>query len=263
MSPLLHRVSTRLKYQVPLLLVLGATVSALLWCAKWTGSDLSTLDRATYMTFVGAIASVLALFCSISMSWVLFISQQSRTERISTYDLLKSRIADAQNWLLDQPASEDRELCLSLVYELDKFGMSDLPQTDRGDQFRIYAAALGEALDEEGGRRRRFYQVSMRHFGYIETLLDRIGMISIRQIITKNFIDTLAKGFSLVAAAVFVLIGAAGWYGGDKQLAFVVAGAILGIGAAQLLLEFFVDVTRIYKEELDFLDGSETDENGE
>ena len=79
------------------------------------------------MTFIGAIASVLALFCSISMSWVLFMSQQNRTERITTYDLLKSRIADAQNWLLEQPASEDRELCLSLVYELDKLDMSDLP----------------------------------------------------------------------------------------------------------------------------------------
>jgi hypothetical protein len=152
----------------------------------------------------------------------------------------------------------DRELCLSLVYELDKLDMSDLPQTDRGDEFRAYAAALDEALDEEGGQRRRFYQVSVRHFGYIETLLNRIGMISIRQIITKIFIDTVAKGFSLVAVAVFVLIGAAGWYAGGTQLAFVIVGAILGIGAAQLLLEFFVDVTRMYNEELDFIEDGET-----
>jgi hypothetical protein len=197
------------------------------------------------------------------MSWVLFMSQQNRTERISTYDLLKSRIADAQNWLLEQPASEDRELCLSLVYELDKLDMSDLPQTDRGDEFRAYAAALDEALDEEGGLRRRFYQVSVRHVGYIETLLNRIGMISIRQIITKIFIDTLAKGFSLVVVAVFVLIGAAGWYAVGTRLAFVIVGAMLGIGAAQLLLEFFVDVTRIYNEELDFIEDGETVESGD
>lgn len=255
----LYQFCTRLKYQIPVLLVLGAGLMVLLWGAKWSGADVASLDRATYITFMGAVASVLALFCSISMSWVLLVSQQNRAERIATYDLLKARISEAQEWLLVQPASEDRELCLSLVFELDKLEMSDLPQTDRGDEYRAYADALDEALGEEGGPRRRFYQVSVRHFGYIEGLLNRIGMISIRQIITRVFIDTLAKGFSLVSLAVVVLIAASGWYMDQTKLPFVLIGGLLGLASIQLFLEFFVDVYRIYDEELDFIDHGEVD----
>lgn len=253
----LYQVCTRLKYQIPMLIVLGTCLAALLCRANWSGADVTALDRSAYIAFLGAIASVLALFCSISMSWVLFVSQQNRVERIATYDLLKAKISEVQEWLLSQPGSEDRELCLSLVYELDKLEMSDLPQKERGEEYRAYANALDEALEEEGGPRRRFYQVSVRHFGYIEGLLNRIGMISIRQIITRVFIDTLAKGFSLVGLAVLVLIAASGWYMDQTKVAFVIVGGLLGLASIQLLLEFFVDVNRIYDEELNFIDRGE------
>lgn len=257
MNARVYQACTRLKFQLPTLLVLGVVFGALL---KWAGPDLAGLDRATYITFLGALASVLALFCSISMSWVLFVSQQNRAERIAAYDLLKSKLSEAQEWLLDQPASEDRELCLALVFELDKFEMSDLPQTDLGEEYEAYAEALGEALDEEGGPRRRFFQVSVRHFGYIESLLSRIGIISIRQIIARVFIDTLAKGFAVVCLAVLVLTAASGWYMDHSKLAFVFTGGLIGVASVQLLIEFFVDILRMYDEELDFIDGGEASE---
>lgn len=231
-----------------------ATLAVAISHSQFSGVDLASLDRSTFITYLSAVASILALFCSLSVAWVLFISQQNKSERVATYDLLKARLSQAQQWLLEQPISEDRELCLSLVYELDKHNMSDLPQTDLGGEYYAYTAALNEALDGEDSDRHHFYSISVGHFAYIEQLLSRIGLVSIRQIITKVFLDTLTKGIALVVLALLALIAASMWYGEAIKPWLILAAGFIALGAALLLVEVVVDIRRHYNEELDFIE---------
>ena len=256
MPPILYRVLTQIRYQGPVALVAsgGLTWVALHCVAASAGID--AIDRATFLSYLGVIATILTLFCSVSLTWVLFVSQQNKSERLSTYDLFKARLSQAQQWLLGLPASGDRELCLAFIYELDKHEMSDLPQTDWGDTYEAYTNALSEALDGDDDDRRHFFQLSVHHFAYIEQLLSRIGLISIRQIITKVFLDTLGKGIALIAIAVLTLVAASYWFCPENRVWLLAVATFVAIGSAFLLGEVYFDIARQYRKELDFVESS-------
>lgn len=227
-----------------------------IYYGNWTGADLASLDRATFITALSAVATLVALFCSLSIAWILFVSQQSKSERLAAYDLMKLRLLEIQRWLLGLPVSNERDTCLSLAYELDKLELSDLPQTDRGPEYAAYCAALDEGLESDDSDVRTFYLISSTHFGYIEGLLNRIGLVSIRQLVTHLFINTLAKGVALVSLAVAVLIAALLCYNEAMKPTFVVAATFIAVGSALLLAEVWVDLRRYYDDDIDFIETS-------
>lgn len=255
LPPIAFRV-TRLPVQVAVGLVVAVLADIAIYYGHWTAVDLGSLDRSTYITTLSAVATLVALFCSLSIAWILFVSQQSKAERLTAYDLMKAKLSEVRRWLLELPATEDRELCLSLAYELDKLDISDLPQTDRGPEYAAYCEAMDEGLSSEDSGRRVFYLVSSTHFGYIEGLLNRIGLVSIRQLVTHLFINTLAKGVALVGLAVIVLIASLLWYNEAVKPAYVMAATFIAVGAAQLLLEVWVDLRRYYDDDIDFIENS-------
>jgi hypothetical protein len=247
---------TRLRAQLAVSAVVAALADVAIYYGHWTGVDLTSLDRATFITALSAVATLVALFCSLSIAWILFVSQQSKAERLTAYDTMKSRLLEVQRWLLGLPISEDREICLSLAYELDKLELSDLPQTDRGPKYAAYCASLDEGLDSDDPDRRIFFLISSTHFGYIEGLLNRIGLVSIRQLITHLFINTLAKGVALVSLAVAVLIASMLWYNEAIKPTFVVAATFIAVASALLLSEVWVDLRRYYDDDIDFIENS-------
>ncbi|WP_313074529.1 hypothetical protein [Melaminivora sp.] len=234
-------------------------VQLAIYYGSWSGADLTSLDRSTFITALGTVATLVALFCSLSVAWILFVSQQSKGERLVAYDLMKSRLLEAQRGLLSLPQTEDRETCLSLAYELDKLDLSDLPQTDRGPEYAEYCDALDSGLDSDNAERRAFYLISSTHFGYIESLLNRIGLVAIQQLVTRLFIDTLAKGVALVGLSVLVLIASLLWYDERLKPTFVVASIFIAVGSALLLVEVWVDLRRYYDDNIDFIESSETE----
>lgn len=259
MRAFVYQVSTQLKFQLPIVVFVVAGLAAGIWYSKYSGVDLESLDRSTFITSLSAIASITALFCSLSIAWILFVSQQNKSERVAAFDLLKGRLFDVQRWLLEQPETDDREICLSLAFELSKHDMSDLPQTDYGDEYEAYTEALDTGLDSDDADRRIFFLTSATHFTYIEQLLSRIGIISIRQVVSNRFIDTLAKGISLIGLAVLILVVSTLWYGNTSRPFLVLSSSFVGIGAVLLLIEIWADLRRNYNEELDFI-GDEPDE---
>jgi len=198
---------------------------------------------------------MLALFCSILIAFVLFVSQTNRAERFAAYDAFKARLLETHQWLLTQTDSRDRHTCLSLVFELDKLDITDLPQTNYGNEYRHYTAALKAGLDNQ--ERNALLQKSPMYFGYLEHLLTRIGLISIRQILARKFIDTLAKGVGVICIGVATLIAATVWYGALTKPWLVLVAAFCGIASMLLFYEFCLDIYRYYNEELDFIDAAE------
>jgi hypothetical protein len=194
------------------------------------------------------------------MAWILSVSQQNKGERLATFDRLKSHLLETRQWLLTQRKTKDREICLALVFELDKFDLSDLPQTNLGDIFQEYTDALEQGTDSDNERRRVFYLTSATYFSYIENLMSRIGLVSIRQIISGLFIDTLAKGVFVVSLAVITLITSYFWFGDLTKPWLVLLASFCGISTILLLIEIWIDMRRYYDEELDFIDRSNEEE---
>ncbi len=243
---------TQLKFQLPLCVLVTALVGVWIWIAPSTVVDLTSLDRSTFITSLAAISSILALFCSISIAFVLFVSQAYRSERITAYDAFKFRLLETQRWLLAQPDSKDRNTCLSAVFELDKFDITDLPTRNRGNEYRHYTAALKSGLDMP--ERVSLLQTSVIYFGYIEQLLNRIGLLAIRQIIARHFIDTLTKGVGIICIDVADLLTATIVYDSITKNLLVIISTFCGVASILLFYEFCVNIYRYYNEELDFIE---------
>lgn len=246
----------RVLSRLPLQLLLSAALSGLfgfwLFLCGIGQSHLADLDRSTYITFMSGLATIVALFCSVSFGFVLFFMQSNKSERLSTFTELKSRMLAFHNWLLSLPKSEDTEICMAMVFELEKLDVSDLPQTDYGAKYKAYIEALDVGLEDPD--RRQFYLISIMYSCYIEQLLSRIGIVSIKQMITKFFLDTLSKGLALVGGMVALLFISLVWFRADTKLYFVSVTLFFSLMAMLLFMEFAYEMYRHANEELDFVE---------
>jgi hypothetical protein len=247
---------SRLKWQVVITLILTGAVGACMYCPVLSGINIEELDRATFVAALTAVATIIALFCSLSIAWILFASQQYRTERLAAYDTMKACLRETQHWLLDQKQTPERLTCLQLALAIDKFDLDDLPQVGLHDtpEYTDYARVLSGLDDVKDQTLRDFLLMSSVHFGYVEHLLNRIGVSAIGQIIAKNFIDALKKGIGIVIIAVLVLIASMGWYNAVTKPWFILATCFCGVFTCLLLVEIWFTLLRHYDDELVFVE---------
>jgi hypothetical protein len=245
------RIFSRLRWQLLVSAAFSGLFAFLLFICGIGQSYFIDLDRSTYITFVSGLATIVALFCSVSFGFVLFFMQSNKSERLSTFSELKSRLFAFHNWLLSLPKSEDTEICMAMVFELEKLDIVDLPQTDYGMEFKAYTEALDAGLKDPN--RRQFYLNSAMYSVYIEQLLSRIGIVSIKQIITKIFLETLSKGLALVAGMVALLFAALVWFRLDTKFYFVSVTLFFSFMTILLFIEFAYEMYRHVNEELDFV----------
>ena len=218
--------------------------------------DLTGVDRSTFISALSAIATLVALFCSLSLTWILFTYQQVKGQRTAAYDLMKQCLMEAERWLHSHDRTESRELCLSLIWEIDKIEHSSIPQLGSIPEYEDYCKALDAALDSEDADNRLFFQRSSHHFTRIEQLLARFGLASIQLVLVKLFIDTLAKGFAIVAFSVLILLCSLLWFNDRSKAAYILAVAFVSFATILVLLEVWLDLLREYDEELDFVEKS-------
>lgn len=245
------RVFLRLPWQLLVSTALSGLFGFWLFLCGIDQSHFADLDRSTYITFMSGLTTIVALFCSVTFGFVLFFMQSNRSERLSTYAELKSRLLAFHTWLISLPKSEDTEICMAMVFELEKLDITDLPMTDYGAEYKAYTEALSVGLDDPD--RQQFYLTSILYSGYIEQLLWRIGIVSIKQIITKCFLDTLSKGLALVAGMIALLFTALVWFRADTKLYFVSITLFFSLMAMLLFMEFAYEMYRHANEELDFI----------
>lgn len=242
---------SRLHWQIIISMFVAVIFGLWLNCFETGQASLAKLEISTYVSIVTGLASIVALFCSVSFGFVLFQIQSAKAERLGAYTELKARLHSFHLWLRSLEESSDKEICMAMVFELEKLDLRDIPKTDYGEAYRDYIEALSEGLEDNG--RREFYITSILYSGYIEQLLSRLGVISVRQIITKCFLDALSKGFGLVGGLVILLFVTLVAFESGVKI-YVFSAALFFCSATLLLfLEFSYDVYRQYQEEIDFI----------
>ena len=179
----------------------------------------------------------------------------ARSERITAYTELKNKLSEFDNYLSTVPDSSDKEICKAVWFELQKLEMTDLPQTDYGEEYAAYVEALDSGLENDGTR--EFYLTTTTHMGYIEQLLSRIGIISIRQVISRVFVDTLSKGIVLVSFMILILFLANIFYTSYTKTYFFATSLFVSIMTVFIFFEFLLDMYRYLEEELDFINKDE------
>ncbi len=251
----IYQLVTRLKWQTFFTTFITAAFLLIDQYSCVFFNSLVDVGKSDFISFLGGISSVVALFCSVSFGFVIYFIQMARSERIATYTELKNKLREFDNYLSTVPDSSDKDICKAAWFELDKLEITDLPQTDYGEEYAAYVEAL--ALGLENKEKREFYLNTSTHMGYIEQLLSRIGIISIQQIISKNFVDTLSKGIVLVSFMISVLFLANLFYLNCTKIYFFAVSLFVSIMTIFIFFEFLLDMYHYLEEELDFIDRSE------
>jgi len=216
--------------------------------------DISHFDRSTFISILGAIATLVTLFCSLSLTWILFNSQQVRHFRTDSFDLMKQCLLDTDRWLETQEVTQNSELCRSLIWEINKIEFSDLPQLGSIPEYNSYCELLKDSFEFQDEDTRLFIERSALYFTRIEQLLSRFGVTSIQQILLDHFIYTLAKGLAIVASSVVVLVCSILWFGEFAKILYVLFVTFVSTATILLLYEVLVDVILEYRDTLDEVD---------
>jgi|TARA_R110000851_G_scaffold108876_1_gene230577 hypothetical protein len=242
---------SRFHWQVIVSVLIAAIFWAWLMLCDAGQASLAKLEISNYISVVTGLASIVALFCSVSFGFVLFQIQSAKSERLGAYSELKARLHSFHSWLSSLEDSVEKDICMAMVFELEKLDLVDIPLTDYGQEYQEYIKAMDEGLGNKD--KREFYLTSILYSGYIEQLLSRLGVISIRQIITKSFLDTLSKGFGLVGGLVLLLFISLVAFDSSIKAYIFSAAVFFCSGTLLLFLEFSYDVYRQYQEEIDFV----------
>lgn len=237
--------------------VMTLLVALMIRYGSFVGVGLSGLDRSVFISVLGVVATVVTLFCSLSVAWILFVTQQVKSERLQSYDLMKSKLNEVLNWLHSLPPSSDRDVCIDHAYAIDELSLSDMPRRGETDECEAYCDALASGLASVDPERFSFFRATYSHFSYIESLMNRIGLGAVRQVISSVFIQTLAKGVFLVGVSVVSLISSLLWYSECLIPLFVCVLTFIGVGSCLLLVDVWVQLRRNYDDELDFVEKSD------
>lgn len=242
---------SKLRWQLFVSILLALLVAVLMELNQPLFIGYKAIDKSSYLSFVSGMAGILALFCSVSFGFVLFQMQSAKTERLSTYSELKDKLYSFKEWLLSLPSSEDTDICMAMVFQLLMYDIDDLPQKDYGEEYYQYTEALKKGLNEP--EKQKFYQHTILYSGYIEQLLSRMGLILVRQICIKLFIDTLAKGLVMIGGMILLLFGAMVSYESGTTIVYVAISFFFSIMLVFLFIEFAHDVYRHQEEEIDYI----------
>ena len=258
MKSWLYRILTQLKWQLVVTVFSLAGFLTIYYSTSIWYSSFDDMGKGNFISYMTGLASILALFCSVSFGFVIHYIQSNRAERLSVFSEFKSRLFDFDSFVSAQSNGHDKDVCKSLIFELNKYDISDLPQTDYGKEYRIYAKTLEVALESSSKNRREFYLYTSMHMGYIEQLLNRLGLVAISQILTKLFVNTLAKGIFLVSLMILFLFMASIFYSDDLIPTFFSGALFFSIMTVFVFTELVVDLYRNVDEELDFVDRIQT-----
>jgi hypothetical protein len=94
----------------------------------------------------------------------------------------------------------------------------------------------------------------MKKVEILSQLLSRIGVVSIKQIITELFLDTLSKGLWLIVSMIVLLFAALVWLNSATAGWFVSLSLLVSCLAVLLFVEFAHDLYRHVNEEVDFVE---------
>ncbi len=101
MSSLLYRALTQVRYQAPIALTASGGITWVALHHASVSAGIDAIDRGSFLSYLGVITTILTLLCSVSLTFVLFVSQQNKSERLSTYDLFKARLSQAQTMVAE------------------------------------------------------------------------------------------------------------------------------------------------------------------
>lgn len=234
-----------------------STASAVLaWAtlapAKGAGIRVIT-DFGGLYGILGALAAVLALVGSFSITHALQFAYAALSSRYQGYSELRSRLDSLDQFLRSQNQSDPIvDETRAFIWELGKLRFSDFPIRDWEDRL----AAVTKALDLEfDGRPDHLWHEIVGGLHRCEETVSDIGLNCIRQIVASCLLRPVVKMFVylallLVAMAALLLVPSLPREVAAAGVVFFTAMTIY------LLAEVLAAVHRDFDERMDFVEHS-------
>ncbi|HCG6765621.1 hypothetical protein [Vibrio parahaemolyticus] len=209
-----------------------------------------TVGKSDYISFTGGLATILALFCSVSFGYLLHHNENAKSERQNTLNLLFNELNTFKEFVYRTEESELNVVCEKFVLAYEQLGASDFPLL----QYLPEHEEFGDYLTDEIYRSCRFTRQASSYVMKFESINDRLNLIAIKQIVSKLALNTLGKGVALVALLVAVYLFSLLSFTQTNQAAFISIHIFSVLMTTMVFAEFVLAMSRFMDEELEFVD---------
>ena len=244
------RFFTRLQWQLPISIYIAIAVFLAIKYGEHAGEIVIAIEKSDYLSFTGGLATILALFCSVSFGYLLHHIENAKSERQNTLNLLFTELAAFKEFVYRTEESEFNLVCEKFVLAYEQLDSSDFPLL----QYLSEHEEFGDCLNDDTYRNCRIIRQASSYVLKIESINERINFIAIKQIISKLALNTLGKGVVLVALLVSVYLLSLLTYTQTNQIAFVSIHIFSVLMTTMVFAEFVLSMSRFMDEELEFVD---------
>ncbi|HHF3044368.1 TPA: hypothetical protein ACPJ0Y_004535 [Vibrio diabolicus] len=233
---------TQIKWQLPL--AIYSAVSFYLYL-KSNGVAVA-VSKGDLLSYTAGMATILALFCSVSFGFVLHHIQNSKSERLDALNHLSNEINRLKDSVYQENESPFTFECERLIAAYEEIESFDYPLIEYPDEH----IAFGNALSVELVSDSRFLRRASSYILNIENINTRLQVIAVKQISSRIALYTLTKGVFLVSMLLCLYFSALVSY----ISAFISTQLFCTIMTVFMFVEFTKDMRRFMDDELEFVD---------
>lgn len=201
-------------------------------------------EQSEFTMYIGILSSILALVSTISFGFLLYFIQNTSSDRSRVFSNLKSFIHDFDKYINSIPEQnililESRKVAEVLV----KLRLTDIPEFNRswGDNLKEVTRILNEGPNY-------YSEKVLFYLQEIETYLNELGIIYVRQVVSELFMRTVIKCFVTLSAMIILLVISLVNYNDLSKYVFFSFGLFFGFLCSLFFIEISIHVFRHTKE---------------
>ncbi|EIJ2226083.1 hypothetical protein LIA61_004637 [Vibrio parahaemolyticus] len=245
LTRILH-MCTQIKWQLPL--AMYSAVSFYLYIKS--NGVVVDLSKGDLLSYTAGMATILALFCSVSFGFVLHHIQNSKSERLDALNHLSNEINRLKDSVYQESESSITFECERLIAAYEEIESFDYPLIEYPDEH----IAFGNALSVELVSDSRFLRKATSCILNIENINTRLQVIAVKQITSRIALYTLTKGVFLVSMLICLYFAALVGFNADYISTFISLQLFCTIMTVFVFVEFTKDMRRFMDDELEFVD---------
>ncbi|PJZ41710.1 hypothetical protein CH370_09755 [Leptospira kmetyi] len=163
------------------------------------------LNPANSVTILGVLSAIVTIAITIAYGHMNYFLTDANNRKIETYINLKERLFELENFILNSKINS--EYINPLLRELYEILSIQLEGTAGIHWNESMEGVLDNISSIKGKKAQLFLQGLLARMTYCEELMNIIGVMSIKQIVTSVIIAPILKGFGILSLIIISGIG--------------------------------------------------------
>lgn len=213
----------------------------------------SEIDLRTTNQILTSIGSIIALLTSVAFAFIVFFANQTNNHKHDLFFKFKSMLFDLDRFLRDyKPKLKIVQQTQAVSWDLKRLRIQDFPVLD-WDAKLSHLLPLLKKGDSTTSKDPNLSNKILGYLNHIEEIISEIGLLCIRQIISRIFVNLFLKALSLMGILLLTML--AGYLDISDSINIIVSASpiFFAVFECLLLVEIGFYITKESDEWIDFV----------